>query len=351
MVVPLILFANHILKASGGEGNAMLFQRTAEPKENAFTFLVPKGWIVEGGIFRLDPSSAGGAANAITAKCDLAVKKDRAGSVMIRWLPDLLYMDITNAPAAAFFPPGSNYNGMRVIQKLTPEQFIEGVLFPQLHPGARNVSVVERHRLDELAARYQKQARVAMPGSTMSYAAAAILVGYEEEGQVFREMVVTLIEDFGSMGAGLWSNKETFLFRAPEVEFIRWLPVLSTIQESVRFNGPWLVNEIRGQQTRSGIMIETQNQIQQIDQAMVDHRQQTNAEIHHDVFLTLTGQEEYVNPFTKEVEVGSNEWQYRWINEQGDVIYTDREAYDPNADVELHITGFKRTPVRKRSGG
>jgi hypothetical protein len=33
------------------------------------------------------------------------------------------------------------------------------------------------------------------------------------------------------------------------------------------------------------------------------------------MFLTLTEQEEYVNPYTNEVEVGSNQWKYRWVNE------------------------------------
>ena len=66
------------------------------------------------------------------------------------------------------------------------------------------------------------------------------------------------------------------------------------------------------------------------------------------MFLTLTDQEEYVNPFTNEVEVGSNQWQHRWINEGGDVIYTNDEYYDPRTDVNLNRTDYKKTPIRKR---
>ena len=29
-------------------------------------------------------------------------------------------------------------------------------------------------------------------------------------------------------------------------------------------------------------------------------------------------------------------------------IYTDNESYDPNTDVHLNRSGYKRTPVRKR---
>ena len=102
--------------------------------------------------------------------------------------------------------------------------------------------------------------------------------------------------------------------------------------------------------TRSGVMINTQQQIQQLDKDIIEHQSKINAEIHHDVFLTLTESEEYVNPFNKEIETGSNEWQFRWINEQGDVVYTDREDYDPNIDIKTHEKGFKRSEVRKRFG-
>ena len=66
------------------------------------------------------------------------------------------------------------------------------------------------------------------------------------------------------------------------------------------------------------------------------------------MFLTLTDQEEYVNPFTSKVEPGSNQWRHRWMNESGDVIYTNDETYDPRTDVNLNRTDFKRTPIRKR---
>jgi len=74
----------------------------------------------------------------------------------------------------------------------------------------------------------------------------------------------------------------------------------------------------------------------------------TNAEIHNDMFLTLMDREEYVNPYTHEVEVGSNQWKYRWVNESEEVIYTDSEEYDPNTDVELNRSDYKRTTIMKR---
>jgi len=150
------------------------------------------------------------------------------------------------------------------------------------------------------------------------------------------------------MGAGMWGNKETFYLRAPAEQFEEFEPLFSLIQASIRINPKWLAGEIRGQIQRGQIMINTQNEIQKIEQQIVSHRQRTNAEIHNDMFLTLTDQEEYVNPYNNEVEMGSNQWRYRWINENGDVLYTDDEYYDPNTDVNLQRSDYKRTPVRKR---
>jgi hypothetical protein len=81
----------------------------------------------------------------------------------------------------------------------------------------------------------------------------------------------------------------------------------------------------------------------------VEHRQQSNAEIHNDMYLTLTGQEDYVNPFTHEVERGSNEWKYRWVTPSGEEVYSNADNYDPNFDSNTNRTDFKRSTVRQRA--
>ena len=77
------------------EAAMLQFQRQWEPKEHAYSFLVPAGWTIEGGMFHVDPTQANGTANSIDGKCDLAVKKDAAGTVMLRWLPAWNYCDMS----------------------------------------------------------------------------------------------------------------------------------------------------------------------------------------------------------------------------------------------------------------
>jgi len=80
----------------------------------------------------------------------------------------------------------------------------------------------------------------------------------------------------------------------------------------------------------------------------VVHRQRSNAEITDNRYLSLTGQEDYVNPFTNDVERGSNEWKHRWVTPSGEEIYTNADHYDPNLDKDIERNDFKRSPVRPR---
>ncbi len=333
-----------------GKLSTMVFTRVEEPNERAFTILIPKGWQVKGGIFRVDPTAQGGAAQSIAAKLDFAVMKDRQGSVMIRWLPDVLFFDMRYSPAGqmGLFPPGSNYNGMTVYPLIPALQFIRQVAFRYAHPNASNVQVKDRRSLPGLAEQYLRQARALGPMIDFSYDAATATLAFNEKGFLYEERMIAVVENWGKAGAGLWGNKETLLIRAPLHELAKSEAVFSVIQSSVRITPQWLAGEIRGQAQRGEIMLRTQQDMQRIEREITEHRQKTNAEIHNDMFLTLTDQEEFVNPYTNEVETGSNQWKYRWVNEAGDVIYTDKESYDPRVDANLNRTDFKRTPVRKR---
>lgn len=329
---------------------AIIFNRRNEPRENAFSLLIPKGWQIEGGVFRINPLDQGGPSQSIAAKLDFTIKKDREGSVMIRWLPDVLFFDARYSPAGqmGLFPEGSNYMGMTVMNIISSDKFINRIVFPYAHPGISNPKILEKRNLSQVANNYQKRIKQSFPYLTMSYDASIVKYKYEENGKQYEEVIFSLIENWGQLGAGMWGNKETFLFRTPINEMKTWEPIISTILSSVKINLQWMIKEIKGQVERGQIVIETQKEIQRIGKEITEHRQKTNFEINNDMFLTLMQQEEYVNPYTNEIEVGTNQWKHRWVNQSGDVIYSDNEYYDPNIDIEINRTDFKKSKVRER---
>jgi len=334
------------------EARTVVFRRMAEPREHAFTLLVPHGWSVEGGIVRVDPLRQGGAAQSIEAKVDFSVQKDPAGTVMIRWLPDVWYIDARMTPAGqmGLFPPGSNYNGMTVMPAQPAASFLKQMAFPMVHRGAQDVRIVREGPLPELVASSLRGLAAMAPqlAGQVQYDAAFLRLQYTEGGTRFEEVMVTLIENMGQIAAGMWRNRSTFYLRAPAESYRSWEPVIGIIQGSVRLDPRWVAGELRGQVSRSNTLSRTQAEINRIGEEIARHQATTNHEIQNDMYLTFTEQEEYVNPFNGKVETGTDQWRHRWINRQGDVVYTDSESYDPNTDIRLHLSGFRRSPVRPR---
>jgi hypothetical protein len=344
-------------KDSNDAATAMVrFQRQWEPKERAYSFLVPADWTVEGGMFHVDPTQANGTANSIDAKCDMAVKKDAAGSVMFRWLPTWNYCDMSQSQqfslSAGFFPVGSRYQGMEVRPMPDYASFLQG-LFRTLHPSATDVNVVELTPIPELGVVFGKINKAiddylrATGSRPLRYDAGGLTVEYTEGGTRFREGLVTCLMDM-RYSAAMWSNQHTIMMRAPAAQAKQWKPVLDIIRQSVKLNPEWFAAASRAGAQRAQMSLETQRYIQSVDQQIVENRNKTNAEIRHEDYLMLTGQEDYVNPYTKEVERDTSEYKYRWTTSQGDMIYTDQYGFNPNTQREFNNQEWKLTPVRER---
>ena len=175
-----------------------------------------------------------------------------------------------------------------------------------------------------------------------------IKIGEITYDEIPKEMILAVVQDFGQTGAGLWKNRSTLGFRAPETEFEAWVPVFMTVIGSVQMNMQWLIGEIQGQVQRNQIQKETLDRLRELDNEILESQRKTNSQINHDMFLNITGQEEYVNPYTKQTETGSNEWDYRWVNSNNEIIYTNDGSYNPNADQSVNLNEYKLSPVKKR---
>ncbi|MEI6914578.1 MAG: hypothetical protein WCL39_05545 [Armatimonadota bacterium] len=212
------------------------------------------------------------------------------------------------------------------------------------------MQVLSQKKLPKLVEFYSAPLRVLSEPfrSSITCDAAMVTLSFDEVGKPFKARLVTVIQDFGSLGAGLWQGMGTFLYRAPADEFEAWLPVLSVIQGSVKWNLKWLADELRESAKRRGYVAATEADLRKMDAEIVKNRQNVNAEINKQMYLNLTSQEEYANPFTGQVETGSNEWNRRFQNTSGDVIYTNDVNYNPNSDPDLQRQGFKLSRVHKR---
>ena len=320
---------------------AVYLHRWVEPKEGACTILLPEGWTAEGGVLRIDPRL--GPTNSVGAKIDITVKKDSAGSVAIHWLPNFTYKDPRYLMGN--FPVGTNYMGSMVYPLQDPQSFLLQFAFRQKRPQAQNVQVVERKPLPDLTRQYQQRA----PASNMHYEAGALTLEYDENGTRYREEMKAVIENVVGQGLGMWTNHESITVRAPAAEFAQAEPLIAMIVGSLKGNAQWAAGENRGAAIRAHNALEAQRYLQDQRHQMVERQRETNAEARHSSWLFLTGQDDYVNPHTGEVEQGSNEYKYRWVNSTGDVIYSDNPEYDPTHDTKFQgRMDFKLSPLRQR---
>lgn len=93
---------------------------------------------------------------------------------------------------------------------------------------------------------------------------------------------------------------------------------------------------------------DTDSYLRRVANEIVEHRRQANAEIRHEQWLFISGQEEYKNPYAGYIERDSLACRHRWVYNQGDAILTDQNDFDPN-DVEAYkIREWKPTPIWDR---
>lgn len=334
--------------------SACYFERRWEAAEAAFSILVPRGWTMEGGLFRVNPLEAGGPFNSMWPKVELTIKNDAAGTVLLQALPSYSYADFS-APGyeiqRQYFPPGSNFNGGIVQPMPGVREYLEA-MFQRLHPQATNVRVIAFDALPELAeyvnkAHEQANQMIQLFGKPPWQATAGILIVEYEENQVrFKEAIMTAILD-GRGPAAYWCNLETARLRAPAAEVARYQPLMDVMIRSVQINHQWLERQMAQLERNARILAEAAASIMEDRQQLWESRQRIMDRLDMDWMLYRTGQAEYRNPYTQRVEYDSNAWKHRWVTTLGDVIFTDDADYNPNADRGLGTREWQLTPATR----
>jgi hypothetical protein len=349
-VAIMLLFISPCIFLSFAEATqplGMVFEKKNEPQEHAFTIKVPKGWSMEGGIFRLLAHKIGGPLNATESKCDLTLKSDSRGSIYFRILPDIVYAH--PGIGGGFFPVGTGYQGAEIKPFMDAPTFVKQV-FTYLHPNAKALKILklqrlagEKQALDQGMAHMNQILNSVGLQSNQSDVAGGVFE-YMEGKTIYREVILSAVLNMPA--AVIWKNTRTLAFRAPAQEFDQWRATMDIIRFSVRFNLNWLIKEFQGQDQLARKAANVFKEMNRIDQEIIQKSNINRSEIMNDNFLALTGQEEFVNPQTGKIETDTDAYRYRWKSPGGDMYYTNNEDEDPN--IFLHQSGFERTPVRKR---
>jgi len=333
-------------KKEGPVKKTLIFKPYTEQNEQAFTMLIPHDWYVEGGIFRPNPLAPGaGIAQAVQEPLlNMAIMKDPSRKVMLHYLPAGRYYDL-RSPG---FPPGSTCNGMVVLPSMRAEEFIYNIILPQIHPGAGNMNIIEKKVPSALIKKWQDMTRQNAQYMMYNYDGIIMDFTFEENGVKYRERVITATIYYTMYTSSLWENKDTKILRAPAEEFETWEPIFNMIESSVRVNMQWAVASEMGVRERSMRALDTQRYIQDTYSEILENKRRVQSEINKEYYLFISGQDEYVNPYSGKVETDTNEWHHRWVSDRGYILYTDEYSYDPNNDPSLELGYFKSSKPRAR---
>jgi hypothetical protein len=181
------------------------------------------------------------------------------------------------------------------------------------------------------------------PGPAGEATAAAPLV-FERR---YREALVTALIDFRGV-ACMWNNDYTLAMRAPVEEAEALRPLFNIIRQSVKLDPEWIVRVSEAAGERAKIARDTLEYIQKIDREIVENRARVNEKIRYEGYLLLTGQDDYVNPYTQKVETDTSDFKYRWTTATGDYVYSNEPQFDPNQVREINNLEWKLTPVCAR---
>jgi hypothetical protein len=343
LILPAIAYGQQAKTSS----KLVRFHLVSEPREGAFTMLIPDGWSTQGGVYRKDPSRSGGAGNAVAAKVDFIVTRDAAGTAMMHRLPDTSYKDMRNSPAAGMFPPGSNYGGMVVSPSMDALSYLLNVVLRQTRPQARNLQVVAKVPLPKVASGYDQFDRsIGLPAGFQTNNTALAVVTYDEGGTHYEEVLYTDVLVSG-MGTGVWGVKDTYTARAPASEFAALRPVFQLMNDSTKLNKQWIERELASQSARTKVSSDVQQHNQQVDAEIVRHRQQTNAEINGQMQLLLSDKTTEIDPHTGKKTIAPI---YDDQGRQGRVFYgKDGTAvlatdpyWDPEKDPNFANKGYRK---------
>lgn len=330
----------------------LLLRRVDEPNEKGFSVLVPEDWEIKGGVFNVHPDQTSGPANSITPKYDFAVMNTPSGEVMVHWIPTWNYADLSMAPSNGILQPGPYYQGMPVRSFCSPEAFLRDLLARE-RPTATGISVLGRDSLVEIDRAYEERfaevnhSLLQMNLAPVRFESLALLVEYTENNTRFREVLTTTLVDNRS-GAFMWSNEQTLLFRAPAESFDQWKPVIDRIRSSFEFNPQWIANVQIHAGVRGANALETQRHINNVFRQIAANQSRTQSGIRHENWLTISGQDEYNNPFTGQIERDTSAYRFRWQNDSGEIIYSNEASFDPNRFEAYNSKEWKPSTVWDR---
>ena len=317
--------------ATTPEGGAaapdVVFVKWTDPKENAFTLDVPKGWKVTGGLFRH---------SATEPRASVGVESPDATRTII--IGDASHPTCTEPGFSAHFPEGSWYSpgyGVKMLVKTyrTGKQYAQEFVARAVEGDFSGLRFVRTRDLpQEVAAvnRVYAQNGSALVNTSVSMGDAAFTCMKGEQAMSGYCIAMTMRTQ--SQAMGLWHVEFLAGCLAPGPQAPQTQAVAEHMVRSYRLNPDWVRMQRNLTGNVSKIVADTNNEIGNIINRGYQGRQAVQDDIARKRSNAILGLTDLVDAETGETYKVSSGSNYYWTRQGADVVAGTETADAPGVD-------------------
>ncbi|MBI2927235.1 MAG: hypothetical protein HYY24_16195 [Verrucomicrobia bacterium] len=308
----------------------------------AFTFLAPTDWLVDGGlVWRLHPT--------MPAAVAMRVHPPK-GAEQLECFPTVAFSWGGYLPVSGF-PQGSIYLGNEVQPPVRDAiAYLKERHLPRTR-GNVQAKIVKTEELPKLA-EAAREAEPAPPsgGPQMAFTAGRVRMEYELEGKAVEEDLYCVLNSIALPVGNMTIQIADKLYglRAPKGQLDQATKLCETMIHSTRINLEWFnryaqlvqtltqaqMNQIRAAGELSRYISRTSSEISDMMRHSYEQRQASQDRINKNWSQYMRGVDEYHDPVAgRAVELPSGYTQ-AWVNGQGEYVVTERVDFNPNVELE-----------------
>lgn len=310
----------------------------------AFSFLKPSEWHVEGGV-KWVPDNPG-----MPAVAALKVSNTR-GNEEFEVFPSQSFFYTNNRMLLSTLPKDEKYFGNEVRPPVGALASLKGIILPRFRANVKNLTIVREERLADLARAMSAGLQIS-PGATGSVDAARIRIEYQREGTWIEEEIYGIVElenssvpsVYGRFKNTNWVVEHLFSFKAEKGGLEGQARIFQTIAHSFRLNPQWFnkynqvvdyliqmqIKRINGTGEIGRIISRTHNDISERVMQSYKQRQAVYERIANNFSGETRGVERYHDPLEqKSLELPAG-YKNAWTNGHGEYLLSDSSNFTPD---------------------
>ena len=259
-----------------------------------FDMLVPKGWKVDAKVIWKNTQKR----PTELTRTDLMQPVDFQFKMYspdmsqgLVFMPEVWFADVSKAPAAAHFPPGSNYGGFVSMPVMDPISYIKKIIIPH-QVQIQNYQLVQETELPALAQSKDRELQIMnsalqMASMQVQHRAAMVRIRYMQNNVPMEGVIVSVVRYMFLPGMNLWMSTGSFGIWAPQQRLKECQGPLLTSLQSFHLNPTWAMTCMLIAANNHRGIAQVDAIAAKIDADIWTNRAKTNNQIHRDMYPLL----------------------------------------------------------------